>query len=270
MGSTTRWPTTPRGSASTTTSPSASPMRLAHGVERVAYVDVDVHHGDGVEAAFWDDPRVLTISLHESGRTLFPGTGHPDDIGGPGAEGSVVNVALPAGTDDRRWLEAFQRVVPERLAAFRPQLLVTQQGCDTHRDDPLAHLELTVDGQRRDVRPPARAGARARRRPVGGDGWWRLCGGRRRAARLGASRRDRRRPAGGSVDAGSPGVAVVRAPAPGPRKSVSHGRWWFLMFSPVSALVVTTIGATTTPRRGASHPRRDGRSNGRRRRARAR
>ena len=121
---------------------------LAHGVERVAYVDVDVHHGDGVEAAFWDDPRVLTISLHESGRTLFPGTGDPDDVGGPGAEGSVVNVALPPGTDDRRWLEAFQRVVPERLAAFRPQLLVTQQGCDTHRVDPLAHLELTVDGQR--------------------------------------------------------------------------------------------------------------------------
>jgi acetoin utilization protein AcuC len=121
---------------------------LAHGVERVAYVDVDVHHGDGVEAAFWDDPRVLTISLHESGRTLFPWTGDPDDIGGPAAAGSVVNVALPPGTDDAHWLDAFRRVVPERLAAFAPQLLVTQQGCDTHRDDPLAHLELTVDGQR--------------------------------------------------------------------------------------------------------------------------
>jgi acetoin utilization protein AcuC len=121
---------------------------LRHGVQRVAYVDVDVHHGDGVEAAFWDDPRVLTISLHESGRTLFPGTGDAEDVGGPGAEGSAVNVPLPPGTDDRRWLETFQEVVPPRLAAFRPELLVTQQGCDTHRDDPLAHLELTVDGQR--------------------------------------------------------------------------------------------------------------------------
>ena len=73
---------------------------LEQGAERVAYVDVDVHHGDGVERAFWDEPRVLTISLHESGRYLFPGTGFPDDVGGPGAEGSAVNVALPPGTAD--------------------------------------------------------------------------------------------------------------------------------------------------------------------------
>jgi acetoin utilization protein AcuC len=119
---------------------------LRSGVERIAYVDVDVHHGDGVEAAFWDDARVLTISLHESGRTLFPGTGAASDTGG--ADGSVVNVPLPAGTGDEGWLEAFRSVVPSRVADFGPQLLVTQQGCDTHRDDPLAHLELTVDGQR--------------------------------------------------------------------------------------------------------------------------
>ena len=71
------------------------------------YVDVDVHHGDGVQAAFWDDPRVLTISLHESGRSLFPGTGYPTEIGGPGAIGSAVNIALPPGTDDNAWLRAF-------------------------------------------------------------------------------------------------------------------------------------------------------------------
>ena len=123
-------------------------VALSRGVERIAYVDVDVHHGDGVEAAFWDDPRVLNISLHESGRTLFPGTGDVSDVGGPHARGSVVNVPLPAGTGDAGWLEAFRAVVPERVAAFRPQLLVTQAGCDTHRLDPLAHLELTVDGQR--------------------------------------------------------------------------------------------------------------------------
>ena len=94
---------------------------LEQGAERVAYVDVDVHHGDGVERAFWDDPRVLTISLHESGRYLFPGTGFPDDTGGPGAEGSAVNVALPPGTTDaavaarlRRRRAAAARGVPAR------------------------------------------------------------------------------------------------------------------------------------------------------------
>ena len=121
---------------------------LDHGAERVAYVDVDVHHGDGVERIFWDDPRVLTISLHESPRSLFPGTGYPQDVGGRGAEGSAVNVALPAGTGDDGWLRAFDAVVPQLVAQFRPQLLVTQHGCDSHALDPLAHLALTVDGQR--------------------------------------------------------------------------------------------------------------------------
>jgi len=121
---------------------------LGQGAERVAYVDVDVHHGDGVEAAFWDDPRVLTISLHEHPMTLFPGTGVPEDNGGPAAEGMAVNVALPAGTGDAGWLRAFDAVVPPLLRAFRPQVLVTQHGCDSHRLDPLAHLELSIDAQR--------------------------------------------------------------------------------------------------------------------------
>lgn len=121
---------------------------LAQGVERIAYIDVDVHHGDGVQAMFYDDPRVLTISLHESPLTLFPGTGFPEEIGGPGALGSAVNVALPAGTGDQGWLRAFHAVVPDVLEAFAPQVIVSQHGCDTHLDDPLAHLALTVDGQR--------------------------------------------------------------------------------------------------------------------------
>ncbi|HMG29706.1 MAG TPA: acetoin utilization protein AcuC [Jiangellaceae bacterium] len=121
---------------------------LDAGAERVAYVDVDVHHGDGVQAIFYDDPRVLTVSLHESPRTLFPGTGYPDEIGGPGAEGSAVNVALPPGTADAGWLRAFHAVVPPLLREWRPQVLVTQHGCDSHVEDPLAHLALTVDGQR--------------------------------------------------------------------------------------------------------------------------
>ncbi len=121
---------------------------LGQGAQRIAYVDIDVHHGDGVEAAFYDDPRVLTISLHEHPRTLFPGTGLPGDAGGPHADGMAVNVALPAGTSDAAWLRAFDAVVPPLLRTFRPDILVSQHGCDSHRLDPLAHLELTIDAQR--------------------------------------------------------------------------------------------------------------------------
>lgn len=121
---------------------------LDQGAERVAYVDVDVHHGDGVEQVFRDDPRVLTISLHESPASLFPGTGWPQDIGGPRAPGTAVNVALPSGTGDQGWLRALHGVVPELLEAFDPQILVTQHGVDTHFEDPLAHLLVSLDGQR--------------------------------------------------------------------------------------------------------------------------
>ena len=121
---------------------------LAAGAQRVAYVDVDVHHGDGVQDAFYGDPRVLTISLHESGRTLFPGTGWPDEIGLGEGTGYAANVGLPAGTSDAGWSRAFEAVVPDLLRAYAPQVLVTQHGCDTHRLDPLAHLSCTIDGQR--------------------------------------------------------------------------------------------------------------------------
>jgi acetoin utilization protein AcuC len=121
---------------------------LDGGVSRVAYVDIDVHHGDGVEAAFAANPRVLTISLHQDPATLFPGTGNSADIGAPGAEGSAVNVPLPPGTGDEGWLRAFHAVVPRLLRAFAPEVLVTQHGADTHVEDPLANLALSVDGQR--------------------------------------------------------------------------------------------------------------------------
>jgi acetoin utilization protein AcuC len=121
---------------------------LTAGAKKIAYVDIDVHHGDGVQAAFYDDPRVLTISLHQDPRTLFPGTGFPTEVGVGEAEGTAVNVALPPGTDDAGWLRAFRAVVPGAVRAFGPEVLVTQCGCDTHHEDPLANLELTVDGQR--------------------------------------------------------------------------------------------------------------------------
>ena len=110
---------------------------LDQGAERVAYVDVDVHHGDGVEEVFWDDPRVLTISLHETGQMLFPGTGLPHrHRRARGAEGSAVNVALPPGTADAGWLRAFHAVVPPLLREFAPEVLVTQHGCDSHTRRP--------------------------------------------------------------------------------------------------------------------------------------
>ncbi|GGN53032.1 acetoin utilization protein AcuC [Actinoplanes lobatus] len=121
---------------------------LENGARRVAYIDVDVHHGDGVQAVFYDDPRVLTVSLHETPLALFPGTGFADEIGGPNAEGTAVNVPLPPSTGDAGWLRAFHAIVPSVVRAFAPEIIVSQCGADAHRLDPLADLRLSVDGQR--------------------------------------------------------------------------------------------------------------------------
>jgi acetoin utilization protein AcuC len=111
---------------------------------RVAYVDIDVHHADGVQYAFDDTDRVLTISFHQDGRTLFPGTGAVEENGrGPG-RGFAVNLPLPAGTDDETYLWAFNELVPPLVSRFHPDILVTQLGVDTHFSDPLAELSLTV------------------------------------------------------------------------------------------------------------------------------
>lgn len=113
---------------------------------RVAYVDIDAHHGDGVQNAFFDDPRVLTISVHESGQFLFPGTGHGNEVGvGPGL-GYSVNLPLYPYTGDEIYLESFGEIVPPLLRAFAPDVLVTQLGIDSYHSDPLTHLQITTRG----------------------------------------------------------------------------------------------------------------------------
>ena len=111
---------------------------------RVMYIDLDVHHGDGVQAMHWDDPGVLTISFHETGRALFPGTGDVDEVGEGVAAGTSVNVPLPPGTGERAWLAAVSLLLPELAATFAPDLIVSQHGADSHAWDPLAHLNVTT------------------------------------------------------------------------------------------------------------------------------
>ncbi|MGH2406626.1 MAG: acetoin utilization protein AcuC [Candidatus Limnocylindrales bacterium] len=112
--------------------------------ERVLYVDLDVHHGDGIQLLFWDDPGVLTISIHESGDTLFPGTGEVTERGGRAALGTKVNLPMFIGSGDGSWIAALEAVLPAAVEAFGPTVLVTQHGCDSHLLDPLAHLRLTT------------------------------------------------------------------------------------------------------------------------------
>lgn len=121
---------------------------LQEGARRLLYVDVDVHHGDGVVYAFYDDPRVLAISLHEDGHHLFPGTGFVHETGEGEGEGYSVHVPLPPRTADDAYLDAFRAIVPPLAEAFRPDLILSQMGADAHHRDPLAHLELTTHAYR--------------------------------------------------------------------------------------------------------------------------
>lgn len=121
---------------------------VENGADRVAYVDLDVHHGDGPQAVFYEDPRVLTISIHESGEYLFPGTGFVSERGAADAKGTKVNVPLHPRTGDEAWLRAFREVVPPLVRTWNPDVLVSQLGCDTHHTDPLAHLQLTTRAYR--------------------------------------------------------------------------------------------------------------------------
>jgi acetoin utilization protein AcuC len=119
---------------------------------KVAYVDIDVHHGDGVQEAFYDNDRVLTISVHESGYFVFPGTGFVRETGEGVGRGFCVNLPLAPYTDDEVYVWAFEQIVPPLLKWFEPDIVVSQLGIDTHYLDPLAHLTLTTQGYTKVVR----------------------------------------------------------------------------------------------------------------------
>jgi ribosomal protein S18 acetylase RimI-like enzyme len=121
---------------------------------RVMYIDLDVHHGDGVQAIHWADPGVLTFSIHETGRTLFPWNhdGEASVVGEGAAAGSVVNVPLMPGTGERAWVASLESLLPDLAAAFGPDLIVSQHGADSHAWDPLAHLAVTTTAHGRAAR----------------------------------------------------------------------------------------------------------------------
>ena len=139
--------------------------------KRVAYVDIDAHHGDGVQHAFYESDAVLTISLHESGQYLFPGTGFVGELGAGSGEGYAVNVPLAPYTGDQVYLWAFEQVVPPLIGAFRPDVLVTQLGIDTYHGDPITHLALTSRGYVRAVTALGRLAAGGPWLALGGGGY---------------------------------------------------------------------------------------------------
>lgn len=118
-------------------------MELAEAGRKVLFLDIDVHHCDGVQAAFYDRSDVMTISLHQDGRTLFPGTGFTDEIGAGEGRGYAVNLPMPPGTYDELYLKAFHQVVLPLIGAYKPDVLVLEAGADTLQGDPLAGLTLT-------------------------------------------------------------------------------------------------------------------------------
>jgi acetoin utilization protein AcuC len=118
----------------------------------VAYVDIDAHHGDGVQKAFYQTNKVLTISLHETGYSLFPGTGFEYEIGEGEGEGYSVNIPFPAYTDDEAYVWAFEEIVPPLIRGFKPDVVVTQLGVDSFYNDPLTNLHLTIHGYEKVLR----------------------------------------------------------------------------------------------------------------------
>ena len=120
-------------------------LKSKYQVKRLLYLDIDAHHGDGVMYGYYDDPAVLDIDFHESGKFLFPGTGFPDETGQGQAKGLKLNIPLPPSTGDQAYLDAFRQIVPVVVSDFRPEIILVQCGADGHLDDRLAHLRLTTN-----------------------------------------------------------------------------------------------------------------------------
>lgn len=119
-------------------------LQTKYKLKRILYLDIDVHHADGVQEFFYHDPTVLTLSIHETGRILFPQSGFPEEIGSGDGAGYSVNVPLPPYTTDDQYLEAFEAIVPPIIAAYKPEVIVMQNGVDTHHQDQLGHLITTT------------------------------------------------------------------------------------------------------------------------------
>jgi acetoin utilization protein AcuC len=127
-------------------------LKLLRMGKRVAYIDIDAHHGDGVQAAFYQTNQVLTISLHESGSSLFPGTGFEYEIGEGEGEGYSVNLPFHPYTDDEVYLWAFEEIVPPLIHRFQPDIVVSQLGVDSFYNDPLTNLRFTIHGYEKIIR----------------------------------------------------------------------------------------------------------------------
>jgi acetoin utilization deacetylase AcuC-like enzyme len=124
-------------------------IRHTYGVDRIAIVDTDCHHGDGTQDIYWHDPDTLFISLHQDGRTLYPGSGFVTEMGGPNALGATVNIPLPPGTSEEGFLTVMDRVVLPVLEQFKPELIINSAGQDNHYSDPITHMNFCAQGYAR-------------------------------------------------------------------------------------------------------------------------
>ncbi|MFY9175400.1 MAG: histone deacetylase [Peptococcia bacterium] len=124
-------------------------LRAKYGIRRIAIVDTDVHHGDGTQDIFYHDPDVLFISLHQDGRTLYPGSGFVDEAGGPGAYLATINIPLPPGTGDEGILKVLREIILLALEEFQPELIINSAGQDNHFTDPLANMQVSAQGYAR-------------------------------------------------------------------------------------------------------------------------